>query len=292
MVRLTLLLSLFGVSLAAINNSRSLRKKVRKLPSLSAQDDVWIFYDKEEFKKYMARLNLEMEEEDFSAFLGNETTVDLEVGENDVGWFEINIEHETDPDINVGSIQSNDDGEGFYVGTYENVDTMEVKFEKFQEDKTYAFAAKWDIEQDVDDLVDDDWYNHMMKESTRERGKDDDEYWTGGGDWSDGWRKMLHLKVGEKKFNLVDELNYGQTDWLGFYSRRGFVSMEIFSPANEEPIDFVMSEVYVSNGTPTEGVGAYGSIFEIMQILLSYLLYFDFSSLIAFIQDLVSRSGD
>ena len=104
----------------------------------------------------MARLNLEMEEEDFSAFLGNETTVDLEVGENDVGWFEINIEHETDPDINVGSIQSNDDGEGFYVGTYENVDTMEVKFEKFQEDKTYAFAAKWDIEQDVDDLVDDD----------------------------------------------------------------------------------------------------------------------------------------
>jgi hypothetical protein len=272
MVRINLLLSLFTVALATSSTQRQV-KKARKL----GKDGVRIFYDRQEFKDFLEKRELLMEHVDFDVF--NNAT-DLEIGENSVGSFDITIEHE-DPDADVGSIDFDDNGDGYYQGIYYDKDVMEIKFENFDEGKIYAFAAEWDIEQDVDDLVDDDkWFDRRLS--------------NGPPDYDDGWDKMLHMKIGRDKYgwNLVDELWWGETNFLGFFSPKGWANMEIYSPENEEPIDFVMSNVYVSVGTPTdEPDRPIGGMWGLLWRILSFLLTFDYSGLMELLDELTS-AGD
>merc|ERR1711937_473964 len=174
-----------------------------------------------------------------------------------------------------------DDGDGYYQGIYYDKDVMEIKFENFDEGKIYAFGAEWDIEQDVDDLVDDDhWFDRRLS--------------NGPPDYDDGWDKMLHMKIGRDKYgwNLVDELWWGETNFLGFFSPKGWADMEIYSPKNGEPIDFVMSNVYVSVGTPTdEPDRPIGGMWGLLWRILSFLLTFDYSGLMELLDELTSE-GD
>jgi len=263
---------------------------------LKGQDpDFFIFYDKDEFRKFLEKVDLDMEREDFSAFLNGTSSTDLEVGENNVGSFDITIE-QTGSNANIGSIEAASDGDGFYAGIYENEDATEIKLENFYDKgkKIYAFGSKWDIEQEVCDLVDDYCYVRGRRgppSDDEHEGHDHDN------EWEDGWKKMLHLKVGQAKVNLVDELYWGGTNFLGFFSQKGFVDMEIYSPENENPIEFEMYEVYVSSGTPTDlppGYGGYGyfSWFELIRIFLGFLVTFDFDGFFAFLDNVTSNGGD
>jgi len=306
----------------ASSSTQRRSKTVRKLRSLKGQDPgFFIFYDKDEFRRFLEEVDLDMEREDFSTFLNGTSSTDLEVGENNVGSFDITIE-QTDSNANVGSIEDDGDGDGVYAGIYENEDATEIKLENFYDkgNKIYAFGSKWDIDQEVCDLTDycdvrgrrgppSDSYDEEEYEGHEHGEHDHENEWKDyyqeseheGHDHEnereDGWKKMLHLKVGRVEVNLVDELDYGNTNFLGFFSQKGFVDMEIFSPENEDPIDFEMYEVYVSSGTPTDlppGYGGYGyfSWFELIRIFLGFLLTFDFDGFFAFLDNVTSNGGD
>ena len=262
-----------------------------------------MFTDVDLFRTALSRFELIVEEETYSDYLGNATTQELEVGENTVGAFVIDIESE---DGETDAFVSEGDGEGVFTATYEK-DVTEIVLDDFEEGKLHAFAATWDIDQDWSDYVEEwskdvnDWgyYEDCWKEGAKSGGDDcwyndwNNDWWGGsdsGGSWGD-YGKMLHLRVGTKSFNLVEILYKEQTNFIGFISLEGFTSMELFTRETGESVSFTISDVLVSVGEP-----AYGNIFDyIFNIALQFFTLFislDFSGLFSFISELFVGNGD
>lgn len=248
-----------------------------------------IYFSRTDFEDGLERYALNSTEENFSTFWDGAATTDLSVGENDVGLFDIIIDND-DINATVGTVEAGDDNEGVFSATYEK-DVTEIKFENFEEERIYAFGAKWDIDQDFNDYFDDDgWWS--QRGNSKDAAWDDD--WEGGG-WNghgDKWGKMLHIKLGREGFNLLDMLYHEDTNFIGFIAPKGFTYAEIFAPKSEEPIGFVMSEVIISVGEPTSPPSFFETTWEIILEVYEFLISVDYSGLIEFFNQIFGGSGE
>lgn len=224
-----------------------------------------LYFDKGKFEEALNRFQLNSTEEDFSSFLGNESSVELVEGENTVGVFNIDVSNPTENETEFGSIA--DEKGGSYNGIYDK-GVIEVKLNNFEEGTIYGFGATWDIDQDIGDLVDDPYYtDNAEKMSSRE----EDDEWTGETwGYNEGWYEMLHIRINDRKINLVEWLNWAESDFIGVFCRQGFDEIKIFSPKKaDEAIEFTMSDVIISIGEPVRPPNRF---FELILNLFLFIL--------------------
>lgn len=178
--------------------------------------------------------------EDFAKYLNKQSDVPLSSGSNDVGTFDIIVEHNdynnvSDPEI--GSIQSVDGGT--FVGVYQRGITS-VAFDSFENATVHAFAATWDVRRRYEPGV------------TRPE-------------------ECLHVRIGrgfnQLVLNVEEYLYMYDTQYIGFVDDyHGFRSLEIFSPESKGKIDFSMHEVTLSTAQP-RAEDPVGSLFVVIESL-------------------------
>lgn len=166
---------------------------------------------------------MEHVDEDFSGALGDEDSVTLKMGRNNIGTFEI-IVGAADANKNVsdtGTITKADGGT--YVASYKK-DVTDIKFDYFENATAYAFASTWDIE------------NTFENDPS----------------------KSLWIRLGsgynEYTLDVQHYMHLHDTRFIGFIdNNEGFRSMGFFSPASDEQITFRMSGVKLSTTAPKSG---------------------------------------
>lgn len=245
-MKLSTILSLIAVAAEASKHEHNNNEgSTRILPTYF--DRIRVYCSKKSFDDGMERWSLERYKEDFSTFLGSQTSVDLAADDNEVGAFEIEITNaEILPDVGSIAIGGEFEEERLYNGVYEK-DVTEIKFNNFEENRIYAFGAKWSINQDASE---DDSGTH------------------------------LRLDIdGLEQFNLVKLLYEGETDFLGFIVPDGYTYLELFAQDASSEIEFVMSEITISTGGSAQ-LSIFGSIFEIIWPLLGAL----FGGVVSFLE--------
>lgn len=171
-----------------------------------------------------------------------------------------------------------------YNGVYQSNST-EIRLNNFEENHFYAFAAKWDINQHVNDFCNDDLQNTGERELPRSLGTKDDENnhhpCVNSGSYDED--KMLHLQLGSSQsFNLVELMYLHDTDFIGIFFPDGFTNATLFIPDSNhnDAIELSISEVLISTGEKTSRFSIFS--LPIFHEMYQYLTSFEYNDFLNF----------